>query len=297
MFRLMPGDPISLLMTEDLSQEARELIRRAWGLDKSLLEQYFIYFINLFKGDFGISLYYKIDVWKVLQPRLLNTLILLGTSMTISVFIGIVIGTVLGWKRNSNWDKGGVLFFLSLRSIPIFWSGIILLMIFSYWLKLFPGSGIHTTGFAAEGLVRYYFNLDFLKHLALPFLCSLLYSITDPLTIMRGSMLEVRGEDFLTILEAKGLPPASVMAQCARNAILPVITYLGVLVGHVFSGQVLLETVFSWPGIGLEIVNAVLSRDYPLAQACFIMMAFVAVIMNLIVDLSYGLLDPRIVYK
>jgi peptide/nickel transport system permease protein len=253
--------------------------------------------MNLFKGEFGISFYYKIDVWKILQPRLANTLILLGTSMTLSVFIGITIGATLGWRRNTRWEKGGILFFLSLRSIPIFWMGILLLMVFSYWLKLFPGGDMHSTGFMAEGFFENYFNLDFLKHFTLPFICALLYSITDPLTIMRSSMLEIKGEDFLTILEAKGLPPVSVLAQCARNAILPVVTYSGVLVGHVFSGQVLLETVFSWPGIGLEIVNAVLSRDYPLAQACFVLMAFVAVIMNFIVDLSYGFLDPRIVYK
>lgn len=206
MFRLMPGDPISMLLTGELSQEAREMIRRSWGLDKSLWEQYLIYFMNLFKGEFGVSFYYKIDVWKILQPRLVNTLILLGTSMTLSVFIGITIGAPLGWRRNTRWEKGGILFFLSLRSIPIFWMGILLLMVFSYWLKLFPGGDMHSTGFMADGFFANFFNLDFLKHFTLPFICALLYSITDPLTIMRSSMLEIKGEDFLTILEAKGLP-------------------------------------------------------------------------------------------
>jgi peptide/nickel transport system permease protein len=140
-------------------------------------------------------------------------------------------------------------------------------------------------------------NLDFLKHLVLPFLCSTIYYIGDTLMIMRSSMLEVKGEDFLTLLEAKGLSKYSVMKQCARNAVLPPLTYVGVLVGYAFSGQVLLETVFSWPGLGREIVLAVFKRDYAIVQGSFVLMAFVVVITNFLVDLSYGLLDPRIVYK
>jgi len=297
MFRLMPGDPVSMLVTEDLSEEAQEMVRKEWGLDKSLVEQYLLYIINMVKGEFGISLYYKLGVWQVLKPRLVNTILLMGTSMILSMFIAIIIGAFLGWRRNSRWERGGVFFFLSLRSIPIFWMGILLLMVFTYWLRLFPGGGMHSTGFMAEGFFQNYFNWDFLKHLTLPFLCSLLYGIGDPLMIMRSSMLEIRGEDFLTMLEAKGLRQSSVMAQCARNAILPVVTYTGAMVGYAFSGQVLLETVFSWPGIGLEIVSAVFSRDYPIAQASFVLMAFVVVIMNFIIDISYGFLDPRIVYK
>jgi peptide/nickel transport system permease protein len=297
MFRLMPGDPVSLLVTESISQEAREMIKRSWGLDKPLWEQYVIYVMKMFKGDFGYSLFYKHDVWEILWPKLLNTLVLMGTSMTLSIFIAVFFGAIIGWRRNTRWEKGGVLFFLSLRSIPIFWMGIIFLMVFSYWFKFFPGGGSHSIGYRAEGFFGNYLNMDFLKHLTLPFLCSLLYTITDPLMIMRSSMLEIKGEDFLTILEAKGLSEVSVITQCARNAILPVVTYAGVLVGYAFSGQVLLETVFTWPGVGLEIVKAIFTRDYPLAQASFVLMAFVAVIMNFIVDLSYGFLDPRIVYK
>lgn len=297
MFRLVPGDPVSMLVTEDLSEEAQEMIRKEWGLDKSLFLQYALYIKNIFKGDFGVSLYYKLGVWEVLRPRLVNTLVLMGTSLCISVFIAILAGAFIGWRRGTRWERGGVFFFLSLRSIPIFWMGILVLMVFAYWLRLFPGGGMHSTGFYTEGFIENYVNIDFLKHLVLPFICSLLYSIGDPLMIMRSSMLEIKGEDFLTMLEAKGLSQSAVMAQCARNAILPVITYTGVMVGYAFSGQVLLETVFAWPGVGREIVTAVFSRDYPVAQAAFVMMAFVVVTMNFIIDLSYGFLDPRIVYK
>jgi peptide/nickel transport system permease protein len=286
-----------MLITQDLSREAQEMIEKSWGLDKPLHVQYFVYIKNMIKRDFGISLYYKLGVWQVLGPRLINTFVLMGTSMMMSLFIAVILGAFIGWQRNTRWEKAGILFFLSLRSIPIFWMGILVLMVFSGWLGLFPGMGMHSTGFIAKGFFGNYFNTDFLKHFTLPFLCGLLYYIGDPLMIMRSNMLEVKGEDFLTMLEAKGLRQSSVMAQCARNAILPVITYTGVMVAHAFSGQVLLETVFAWPGIGREIVWAVISRDYPVAQASFVLMAFVVVTMNFIIDLSYGFLDPRITYK
>ena len=286
-----------MLLTEDISSESQDMIRKQWGLDRPLYEQYFLYMGNLLRGELGISLFYKVPVWEVLLPKLINTLILMGTSMVFAVVLGGILGAYLGWKRGSGSEKGGVIFVLFMRSIPIFWMGILLLMIFTYGLKLFPGSGMHRTGFTATSLIGNYLNIDFLKHLALPFLCSLLYNIGDPLMIMRSSMLEVKGEDFLTLLQAKGLSESSVMRECARNALLPLITYVGVLAGYAFSGQVLLETVFSWPGVGREIVWAVFKRDYAIVQGSFVLMAFVVVIMNFLVDLSYGFLDPRIVYK
>lgn len=297
MFRLIPGDPVSMLVSGNITVEAQEMIRKAWGLDKPLIEQYLIYIKNTLLGEFGVSLYYRLNVWDVLLPCLINTVILMGTSMIIAVLVAIVIGAILGWQRGSRSERGGIIFFLSLRSIPIFWMGILLLMIFTYWLKLFPAGGMHGTGFMAKGFFENYLNIDFLKHLAMPFLCSLLYNIGDPLMIMRTSMLEIKGEDFLTMLEAKGVRKSSLITQCARNAILPVVTYTGVLVGYAFSGQVLLETVFSWPGVGREIVAAVFNRDYPVAQASFVLMAFVVIATNFLIDLSYGLLDPRIVYE
>ena len=297
MFRLVPGDPVSMLITEDLSEEVQEMIKKSWGLDKPLITQYFNYMKNMLMGDFGVSLFYDLGVWEVLRPRLMNTMVLMAPSILISILIAIIIGAFIGWKRNTRWEKSSIFFFLSLRSIPVFWMGIIVLMVFAYWLRLFPGGGMHSTGFLAEGFFANYFNLDFLKHMTLPFFCALLYSIGDPLMIMRSSMLEIKGEDFLSILEAKGLSQSSVITQCARNAILPVITFSGAMVGYAFSGQVLLETVFCWPGVGREIVMAVANRDYPVAQASFVLIAFVVVTMNFIIDLSYGYLDPRIVYK
>jgi peptide/nickel transport system permease protein len=273
------------------------MIRKQWGLDRPLFEQYLLYMGNLLQGKLGISIFYKVPVWEVLMPRLVNTLILMGTSMVGAVLLGGVLGAYLGWRRGSGSEKGWVVAILFMRSIPIFWMGILLLMVFTYWLRLFPGGGMHRTGFMADSFLGNYLNVDFLNHLALPFLCSLLYNIGDPLMIMRSSMLEVKGEDFLTLLQAKGLSESSVMRQCARNAILPLATYVGVLAGYAFSGQVLLETVFAWPGLGREIVWAVFKRDYAIVQGSFVLMAFVVVVTNFLVDLSYGFLDPRIVYK
>ena len=297
LFRLVPGDPVSMMMTDDISVEAQQMIRAQWGLDKPLYEQYLLYMTNLLQGRLGISIFYKIPVWEVLMPKLINTLILMGTSMLLAVLLGGLGGTYLAWRRGSGSEKGGVILILFMRSIPIFWLGILLLMVFTYWLRLFPGGGMHRTGFVSSSLFGNYLNWDFARHLTLPLLCSLLYNIGDPLMIMRSSMLEVKGEDFLTLLKAKGLSEFSVMRECARNAMLPLVTYVGVLVGYAFSGQVLLETVFAWPGVGREIVWAVFKRDYAIVQGSFVLMAFVVVMMNFLVDLSYGLLDPRIVYK
>lgn len=297
LLRLLPGDPTSLLLTQDISIEAQKMIRAQWGLDKPLYTQYLVYVGNLIQFKFGTSIHYQLPVWEVLLPKLINTLILMGTSIFLAVLIAGIGGAYLGWKRGINYEKGAIILILCLRSIPIFWLGVLLLMVFCYWLRLVPGGGMHGTGFVAKNFVENYFSADFLKHLLLPFLCSLLYNVGDPLMIMRSSMLEVKGEDFLTLLEAKGLSRFHVMKQCARNAILPLITYTGVLVGYAFSGQVLLEIVFSWPGIGREIVSAVFMRDYAILQGSFVIMAFVVVLMNFIVDLSYGFLDPRIQYK
>jgi len=295
-FRLMPGDPTAVLVDSQLSESDQKALLAQWGLDQPLPVQFWRYLRNLFTGDFGMSFYYRQPVMQVLGGPIWNTLILMVTSMTAAVVIGVLAGMVLGWRRGSRWEQWGVVGALLLRSIPIFWLGILLLMIFTYWLRLFPTGGIRTSGYEALSLWRVYFSWDFLHHLVMPFATALLYYVSDPLLIMRTSMLEIKGEDFLEMAKAKGLEDHQVMKHCVRNAILPVITFVAVWSGFAFGGQVLLETVFAWPGMGREIVQAVTSHDYPVAQASFFLMSFIVVVMNFIVDLLYGYLDPRIVY-
>lgn len=296
-FRLMPGDPTAVLIDSQLSESDQKAMLTQWGLDQPIPVQFWRYIRNLFTGDFGMSFYYRQPVLQVLSSPIWNTLVLMVSAMGAAVILGVLGGMFLGWRRGSKWEQWGVVGALLLRSIPIFWLGILLLMIFTYWLKLFPTGGIRTSGYGALSLWEIYFSWDFLHHLVMPFATALLYYVADPLLIMRTSMLEIKGEDFLEMAKAKGLEDYQVMRHCVRNAILPVITFVAVWSGFAFGGQVLLETVFAWPGMGREIVHAVTRHDYPVAQASFFLMSFIVVIMNFIVDLLYGYLDPRIVYK
>jgi peptide/nickel transport system permease protein len=298
LFRLMPGDPTTFMLESDVSVEEQQYLRAKWGLDQPLWKQYVLYFKNFFAGNFGSSFYYNKPVVKVLGEKIINSLILMGVSISLAIIIGGAIGTFCGWRRGGLIEKIVIIVTLIFRSVPIYWLGIILLSIFAFWLRWLPGGGMHSIGVYAEGFWESYLSMDFLRHLILPAGCAFLIFLCDPLMIMRGSILDVQGEDFIEFARAKGLTERQVMFKHGmRNAILPLITYIALLMGFAFGGQLLLETVFSWPGMGRELVLAVTRQDYPICQAAFFLMAMVTVSMNFIIDLLYALLDPRITYE
>ena len=297
MFRLIPADPTAMLIDSQISPEDRQSILADWGLDKPLHIQYLRYIRNLLTGDFGMSFYYRKPVFQVISASIWNTIMLMGLVIVIAFFGAIVGGAYLGWKRGRRAEKIGVTTAIFIQAMPLYWVGILALMLFSYWVRIFPTGGMHTIGYEASGFFEKYFTLDFLRHLCLPLLCASIYYMATPLLIMRTSMLEVKGEDFLEMSMAKGFDEKTVIKHCARNALLPIVSHGAIMSGFIFGGQVLLETVFTWPGMGRELVTAVMSLDYPVAQAAFFLMAVTVVIMNFIADLLYGFLDPRIVYK
>jgi peptide/nickel transport system permease protein len=297
LFRMMPGDPTSMLVDESLDQVARQKLLVEWGLDAPLYQQYFVFLKNLVLFNFGVSFFYRIPVWEALYSPLFNSIVLMGTGLCIAIALGILLGAYLGWKRGGKSERFGLIFSLMLRSTPIFWLGIIVLMVFSYWLTLFPTGRMRVTGYVAANLFETYVSLDFLWHLALPLLTAVLHFLSDPLLVMRTSMLEVRGEEFLEFLESMGVPERSLIRHSMKNALLPVVTFIALSVGFVFGGQVLLEVVFAWPGMGREMLLAIDRRDYPIAQGSFIIMSSMVILMNLVVDLIYGYLDPRIKYE
>jgi peptide/nickel transport system permease protein len=298
LFRLMPGDPTTLMLASDISIEERGYLLAKWGLDQPLWKQYVVYLRNFFSGDFGSSFYYNKPVTEVLADKVVNSLVLMGVSITLAILLGGAVGAYCGWKRGGILEKIAIIITLFLRSVPIYWLGIMLLSILVFWLGWLPGGGMHSLGFRAGSFWGSYFSMDFLVHLLLPAFCAFLTYLCDPLMIMRGSILEVQGEDFIELARAKGLSEWGVMFKHGmRNAMLPLITYIAILVGFAFGGQVLLETVFSWPGMGREMVLAVTRQDYPVCQAAFFLMALVTVLMNFIIDLLYGVLDPRISYE
>jgi peptide/nickel transport system permease protein len=295
LFRLLPGDPTTALLgTGQLPPDAIAALRLAWALDDPWHVQYLRFFGNLLTGDLGLSFQFREPVAAVLAPALANTLLLMVPSVTLAVLIGVAVGARLGWRRGTLTEAGGNILVLILRSLPAFWIGIVLLMIFAYNLRWFPIGGIRTPAFEPETWVQALPGYDIGIHLVLPVAAAVLYFLADPLMIMRTAMLEARGEDFVAYAEARGLSDAEVMAIARHNALLPVVTYIGIMVSFAFGGQVLLEVVFSWPGMGRLMVNAVLQRDYPVAQAAFLVMAVMVVVLNLLVDLAYSRLDPRI---
>jgi len=298
MFRLMPGDPTAAMIEPEMPPQAQEMLLERFGLDRPLHEQYYAYMTNLVQGDFGNSFHYRRPVSDIIGEKLFNTMFLTISSILVAYIIGVTGGVLLAWYRGSKLETGASAMVLIARSLPPFFLGMIGLMIFSFWLGWLPHSGMRTTGYTADGFFDLYFNLDFLRHLILPVIMSSIYYLARPMLVMRNTMLELTDADFVEMAKAKGLAKSRVMyVHGARNALLPVVTNLALVMGMAISGAVTVEYVFGWPGLGREIVLAAQRHDYPLAQASFIMLAALVMTMNLIVDILYGYLDPRVVYS
>jgi peptide/nickel transport system permease protein len=298
LFRLVPGNPVEILLSNELSDEARAVVLRDWGLDKPLAEQYAAYLFNLLTGNFGISFYHQVPVSEILWEKMTNTLVLMLPAKVLGVIIGVAAGMYLGWHRNSRFERIGVLLPPIIRAMPVFWLGVLLLMLFSYELRLFPNAGMRSVGTpVGGGFIETFVSIDFLWHLTLPLTCMVITSLPEPLLIMRSSLLETRGEDFLEILQAKGLSEGQVLRHAARNSMLPVVTWSFHMIGYAVAGAVVIEVVFAWPGIGRELVNAVDTHDYPLAQGAFFLISSTIIAVNFLLDLVYGLLDPRVVLE
>ncbi len=298
MFRLLPGDPASMYVDAALSVEAQQAVREQFGLDKPIYQQYLIYVGNVAHGEFGRSFYYRVPVGDVIVDKLLATVMLMGTSVIVAFLLGTLGGAVLAWKRGSKFEITGLITALFFRSAPEFWTGLMGLMIFAYWLHWVPIGGMNTVGQDLTSFTQKYLSLDFLRHLVLPVLVAAGYYLATPLLIMRNSMLEVVGEDFVEMARAKGLSEQAVMFRHAmRNALLPVVTVLTLMVGFAVGGEVLVEIIFRWPGMGREMVLSVQRHDYPVAQASFLILGVIVISMNFITDLVYGWLDPRISYS
>ena len=297
MFRLIPADPASLLVDSSLTTEAQQQLREFWGIDKPLSTQYFVYMGNLLQLDFGRSFFYRVPVMDVLGPFLLNSLVLMIPAVFLAIVAAIGIGSYMGWRRGSAIERWGIMIPLVLHGVPLYWLGLVALIIFSFWLRWFPSSGMRELGYVADSVWDIYLNVDFLRHVTLPMLTAAIYLTASPLMLMRSSMVEVQSEEFLDVIRAKGVSERVVIRHAMRNALLPVVTYLAVLSTIAVAGSVLLETVFSWPGIGRALVEAVNSQDYPLAQAAFFMWSGSVVFMYFLVDILYYKLDPRISLK
>lgn len=297
MFRLLPGDPTLAYIDPSFTEDQQKMIRHDFGLDKPLSQQYLIFLANTAQGDFGLSFRQRLPVVDLVFSTLPNTLLLTLTAVIAAYAFGALFGALLAWKRGSVFETISVPLVLATRAAPEFWVGMVLLAIFAFGLEWFPSGGAISPGGTYPTLAARLTSADFARHLVLPALTLAIYLQGLPVLLMRSNMLEIMGEEFVTMARMKGLPERTIMLRhAARNALLPLVTAFALGFGASIGGDVLVETVFSWPGLGRMLVDAVGSSDYPLAQGAFLLIATVLVVMNFAADLLYGVLDPRVAH-
>ena len=297
MFRLLPGDPTLAYLSPTFNEEQRQLLLQQFGLDQSLWQQYLVYLGNLLRGEFGLSFSLQKPVIGLIFETLPNTLVLTLAALVVSYGFGALFGALLAWTRGSVFEATSVPVVLATRAAPEFWVGMVLLAVFAFGLNWFPSGGATSPGAVFPSEWARVFSADFAWHLVLPAATLALYLQGLPVLLMRSNMIEVMNEEFVTMARMKGLPEWSIMLRhAARNALLPLVTAFALGIGASLGGNVVVETVFSWPGLGRMLVGAVRNSDYPLAQGAFLLIAAVLVTMNFAADLLYGVLDPRVAH-
>jgi peptide/nickel transport system permease protein len=275
---IIPGDPAALMLGESATAEMVANLRHQLGLDQPLYSRYLLYVGKLLQGDLGRSVREMSDVSRLIAATWPNTLLLTAVAMGVSLVVGLPLGIVSAARSGSWLDHTSRLLSLVGLCMPVFWIGLVLMFVFSLSLGWFPTTG---SGTAA--------------HLVLPAVTLAAYSVASLARMTRSSLLEVLSEDYVRTARAKGLAYWKVVVGHAlRNALIPIITVFGMQVGQLMGGAILTETVFAWPGLGRLMVGAILGRDYPLLQGTILVFAGAYILVNLIVDLSYGVIDPRV---
>jgi peptide/nickel transport system permease protein len=312
LFRILPGDPARALTKDPrMKAEAREALRVRFGLDKPIINcfesltpiklgdcgvnpldtQFFIYIGNLLQGELGISYKTNRPVADILVERLWNTVLLIGAGQILSIVVGIVFGVLAAWKARTSIDYGALITGLMAWSLPTFWLGIILL----FWGSThgFPIAGKATPGSSTYPLM---FQIgDIARHMFLPTLTYTIVFMGEYMLVMRSSLLDVLSEDYILTAKAKGLSTFQILKDHAlKNAMLPIVTIIAINLGFTVAGAIQIESVFSWPGLGGAIFEAVQARDYPVLQGAFLLIAISVIVANLIADLTYSYLDPRV---
>jgi peptide/nickel transport system permease protein len=288
---LAPGDPAEIMLGSQATQEDRLRLRADLGLDDPLHVQYGRWLGHVARGDLGRSLWMRRPVLGEVLVRLKATLILTGTALVLSSIGGVALGVVSATRPNSWLDRTSAIASLFGASMPVFWLGIVLMVVFSLTLGWLPASGMYAP--YGGGDVE-----DLLRHLVLPALTLAAASVTIVARLTRSAMLEVLGQDYIRTARAKGLVERRIVVRHAlKNALVPIVTVIGVQAGYLLGGAVLTETVFAWPGVGTLMVQGILARDIPLVQGCVLVVALTFVLVNLFVDLLYAWLDPRIRYE
>ena len=294
LIHLAPGDIALIMAGEDAAPEYVEALRTKFGLDKPIPEQLMIYISNILKGDFGYSFANRQPVVKVILERVPATVLLISCSMLFSIFIGILLGVNASKSPYSRADNATTVGSLLGFSIPNFWLGIMLMLVFSLTLGIFPVQGMYTVGVEMSGIERL---IDIAWHLVLPALVLGTARTARYARMTRASMLDVMDQDYIITARAKGCNGRLVLFDHAlKNALLPVVTMIGLNFGSIITGATLTETVFAWPGIGRLMKDSIFRRDYPVLMGLFIMVSISIIIATILTDILYAYLDPRIRY-
>ncbi len=292
--RLAPGDPAMVIAGQSGAADAKfmEQLRAQFGLDRSLAEQLFIYLRGVAMLDFGVSHRVQRTVASLIGDRLFATLLLTGTAFLFALAAGISLGVMAARRVGTVADSAITVLALTCYATPIFWMGLIFILVFAVWLEWLPALGMFTIGANLGGVAHL---VDVARHLLLPALTLGLFYMALYARLTRASMLEVATQDFVRTARAKGMKEGPILRRhVLRNAVLPVIGFAGVQAGQIVGGSILIETVFSWPGIGRLAFEALLARDYNLMLGVFIVTSTMAVAINLLTDIVYALVDPRI---
>jgi peptide/nickel transport system permease protein len=299
LFRVMPGDPAAILLrgSAAFNPETLQLAREDLGLDEPLPQQFVNYVGDTLTLNFGTSFFQSGQpVIDVIAGKVWPTILLVGTATIASAAIGLVIGIYAGWRRGSRFDVGSLGFTLFVYAMPEFWFGILVLMAFSGGVgpfpAIFPTGGYET---AASDLTGFAHVVDVLNHMVLPFFVLTVAYLGEYALIMRNSLIDIVGDDFIQTARAKGVREKQILWRHAvPNALLPTMTLVFLSIGFIFSGAITIEYVFSWPGLGWLTVQAIEHKDYPLLQAVFLIFSVAVIVANLVADILYTYLDPRV---
>ena len=290
--RLAPGDPLQLMLPAYATQRDVEELRRSLGLDQSLVVQYFAWLGQVVQGNLGRSLFTSGSVLGEILERFPNTLILAVAAIGLAVVFGMPLGILAAAKRGTALDSGSMVASVIGWSMPNFWIGLILIILFSVWLRWLPTGGMYPI-MADERLLS-----DLLRHLILPAFTLAVSHMAYIARFTRSSLLESLSQDYIRTARAKGLTEYVVILRHAlRNSLIPIVSVLGVSMGHLLGGAVIVEAVFSWPGLGSLMVQSISNRDFPVVQGAMLFAAAVFIVVNLAADLLYAAIDPRIRYS
>ena len=277
----LSGDPLNVMLSEEASKEDYALAAKHWGLDRPLTEQYLTFLANALRGDLGTSIRLRRPALELVWERLPATLQLAGAAIFVSLVIAVPIGVLSAVKRDTPIDYVGKVIALVGQSMPSFWLGIVLIWVFAVMLRWLPASG--TGG---------------VQHFILPALALGWYQVAAVMRLVRSAMLDVLDSEYVKLARIKGVAERGVVwKHCLRNAAIPPLTYIGFIVAVLLTGSIVIETVFAWPGIGLLAIDAVRYRDFPVVQTVVLLYAAKYVVINLLVDVAYVYVDPRIRFQ